>query len=415
MSLQGPLVVISQKPATSLVSALGAAGAFPIIEVRWADAPSALGSIKPAAVILPEADSPNPKALVALAQQIARAEPIVPIIARVRDDALPVLSDALPVATEAPVERLVTQLGAALRLRALHATVLGRARRLKSERNIIAEVPPGDPLEDATVLVVGRGRSHPTLCVAVGERVGVMGALSVDLAARCLSAREVDGIVVGDGLSGRSVEAFLQVLTEDSRFRDLPVAVLGPGDDKAALPNFLRARDPRILVQRLLPLVRMHAFEARLKRLLTSIECKGMIDVRTGLLNVDAFGRDLTRAIEDAGERGVGLSVARFSFETKVDVRASMDAARLVSRLIRDIDFACRQDDGSMLVVFTETDLRAAHVVARRLASVLKHTMLRPGDERPHLNPTVTLATLKPSDSLLTLMARIAPRTVAAE
>ena len=371
MSLQGPLIVVAEKPASGLVSALGTAGAFPIVETRWADAPSALASIKPAAVILAEADSANPKALVALAQQIGRAEPFIPILARVRDDALPVLADALPVAADAPVERLITQLASALRLRALHATVLGRARTLKSERNIIAELPVGDPLEDATVLVVGRGRSHPTLCVAVGERVSVMGALSVDLAARCLSAREVDGVVVGDGLSDRSVAAFLQVLTEDSRFRDLPVAVLGVGDDEATLPNFLRARDPRILVQRVLPLVRLHAFEARLKRLLNSIECKGMLDARTGLLTLDAFGRDLTRAIEDAGERGVGLSVARFSFEGKVDLRASMDAARLVSRLIRGVDFACRQDDGSIVVAFTETDLRAAHVVARRLASVL--------------------------------------------
>jgi GGDEF domain-containing protein len=300
-------------------------------------------------------------------------------------------------------------------LRALHATVLGRARALKEERNIVAELPEGDPLDDATMLVVGRGRTHPTLSVAVGERMGVMGALSIDSAARCLNAREVDGIVIGDGLPAKSVEALLVILAEDARFRDLPIAALGMGGEPDKLPNFVRASDPHALIERAIPLVRLHAFEGRLKRLLTSIEAKGMIDVRTGLLNLNAFGRDLTRAIDDAGERGVGLSVARFSFDETVDIRASMDAARLMSRLVRNIDFACRQDDGSILFVFTETDLRAAHVVARRLASVLKHTMLRPGRERAPVTPSVTLATLKPTDTLWTLLARVAPRTVAAE
>ena len=46
----------------------------------------------------------------------------------------------------------------------------------------MAELPAGDPLDDATVLLVGRGRHYPTLSVAVGERMGVMGALSIDTA-----------------------------------------------------------------------------------------------------------------------------------------------------------------------------------------------------------------------------------------
>ena len=56
---------------------------------------------------------------------------------------------------------------------------------------------------------------------------------------------------------------------------------------------------------------------------------------------------------------------------------------------------------------FTETDLRSAHVVARRIASVLKHTMLSPDLDREAIRPTVTLATLKPSDNLSTLVARV--------
>ena len=66
---------------------------------------------------------------------------------------------------------------------------------------------------------------------------------------------------------------------------------------------------------------------------------------------------------------GVGLSLARFAFEQEIDRRCSIDAARLLSRLIRNVDFACRQDDGSILTVFADTDLRHAHVAARRLAA----------------------------------------------
>jgi hypothetical protein len=84
-----------------------------------------------------------------------------------------------------------------------------------------------------------------------------------------------------------------------------------------------------------------------------------------------------------------------------------LDAARLFSRLVRSIDFACQEQDGSILAAFTETDLRSAHVVARRIASVLKHTMLSPDHDRHAIRPTVTLATLKPSDNLSTLVARV--------
>jgi hypothetical protein len=161
-------------------------------------------------------------------------------------------------------------------------------------------------------------------------------------------------------------------------------------------------------------LIRLRALEGALKRLLHSIECKGMVDPHTGLLNVEAFGHALEHAIADAGDRGVGLSLARFSFEQEVNRRTSLDAARLVSRLVRDTDFACQQEDGSILFVFAEADLRAAHVAARRLASVLKHTMVRSAADEPQIAPAVTLATLKPTDTVLTLLARVAPRPVAA-
>ena len=415
MPLQGPIVVVAEKPASALIQALAAAGAFPVVEARLADAPTAIAKINPSGVVIAEAHAVDASHAEALMREIARAEPVLPVLARVADDATAIIPEALPVAADAPVERLIAQLGGTLRLRALHATVLGRAKLLKAERNIVAELPAADALDHATVLVVGRGRSHPALSVAVGERMGVMGALSIEFAARCLNARDVDGVVIGDGLPLRSVEAFLTVLAEDARFRDLPVALLGAAHAPDDLPNVVRSRDPQRLVERMLPLVRMHAFEAALKRLLKSIESKGMHDAETGLLNAEAFGQELARAIDDAGERGVALSLAHFSFEEEIDRRSSFDAARLLGRLIRNTDFACRQDDGSILVAFADTDLRYAHVAARRLASVLRHTMLRPSQDQTQITPNVTLATLKSNDTLLTLLARVGPRRVAAE
>ena len=62
---------------------------------------------------------------------------------------------------------------------------------------------------------------------------------------------------------------------------------------------------------------------------------------------------------------------------------------------MRQVDFACREADNSIFAVFTETDLRAAHVVARRIASVLKNTMLAPDRKNSGVETEVTLATLE--------------------
>ena len=152
--------------------------------------------------------------------------------------------------------------------------------------------------------------------------------------------------------------------------------------------------------------MRLHAYGQRLARMLKSLDAKGMIDPHTGLLANEAFWRDLNRAVGDAEKRGVGLSIARFSFEN-TDRRVGLDAARLVSRLMRQVDFACREADDSIFAVFTETDLRAAHVIARRIAAVLKHTMLAPDRERSGVETAVTLATLKPTDNVDSLIARV--------
>ncbi len=418
MSLQGPILIVAGRPAGELSQAFAAAGASAVVEASWAEAPGVAADIKPAAIVVSDPDIADFTAANALSRLIAQAVPYLPAIVRVRDDAPPALPDALPVSDDTPVERLIARVVSAQRLRTLHATVLARAQTLKDERNIVAELPAGDPLDDATVLLVGRGRHHATLSVAVGERLGVIGALRVDTAERGLEARAVDAVLIGDGLPLSAVETLIDMLGSNVRRRELPVGLLGAPGDIAVLPNAVTARDPQVLLQRVLPLIRQRSFETALKRLLGSIEHKGMIDARTGLLNADAFGRALELSIEDANERRATFSLARFAFDEPLDRRTGMDAARLVSRLVRDTDFACRQerghDDGAILFVFGDTGLRDAHVAARRLASVLKHTMLRPGD-RSGVSPSVTLATLKPGDTALGLLARIAPQPVAAE
>jgi hypothetical protein len=277
------------------------------------------------------------------------------------------------------------------------------------------QLPSSDPLEDATVLVAGRGPLYPALSTAMGERVKMVGALSIEAAAKHLEAREIDGLVVGDGFSPRMLDSFLQLLAQDTRLRDLPLALIGASAHGIDLPNMDEVEpDPAAIVSRMVPLVRMHAFEARIRRMLSSLDAGGMLDPATGLLTRDHFFRDLAKAVAEASDRSQPLSLARFSFDGPLDHRAGLDGARLVTRLVRAIDFATRDDDGAILLAFTQTELRSAHVVARRIAGLLKTAMLTP--HRARVTANVTLATLKAGDTPDTLMLRVlGSRMVAAE
>src|SRR6266852_9355854 len=275
MALLGPMVVVAENSAADLIDVLGKAGAFPIFETRWADAPAAIVEIQPVALAIADPQgTPSAGKLRAVNQCIeTRGGPVMPVIALLEKDSASTIAGALPITLDDSTDRLIARLRSALRIRTLHATVLRRARSARAKTGIPAAIPP-DILDHATVLCVGRGGSYPALSVAIGERVGLIGALSIETATRYLNARDVDGVVIGEGLGARAVDALLTVLAEDPRFRDLPVGVLNNNaSDNERLPNLIRVEaDPTPLVERVLAFVRLQAFENHLKRLLKSLE-----------------------------------------------------------------------------------------------------------------------------------------------
>jgi hypothetical protein len=401
MSQQGPIIVVSTAGRPAFAGALDDAKVFPVIDTVGADAPGAIAQLQPAAVLVAMSGAVEP-GFEALAQQIAATKPYLPLIAI--DPKTPLPHNAIPFApTAGNFDRLVPRLRAALRIRTLHSTLM---RRRDDDPAVRTMLPDADPAADATVLLIGRGAAYPSLSVSLGERMGVVGALSIEAAAKHLNVRDIDGIVLGEGFSARVVDAFLTVLAEDARFRNLPVVLttdqLAPAYD---LPNLeIIAGDPERVAVNAWPLIRQHAFEAHLSRTLRSIDAGGLLDPLTGLLIPAAFERDFATAVYQTLSRGGGLSVARFAFDP-THARAQLDGARILSRLMRQMDFGAAREDGSVVVVFAETDLRTAHMIARRLSSVMRHTSHGKRDTRAE--PVVTLATLLPSDSAKSLLARL--------
>jgi len=401
MSQHGPIIVVSTAERPSFAGALDDARLFPVIDASWANASRAVELLAPAAVLVALSETVEPR-LNALATTIAATKPYLPLIAV--DPTMSLPENAIPFSQSGGnFDRLIARLRAALRVRTLHSTAM---RRLDGDPAAHEMLDHSDSARDATVLLIGRGAAYPSLSVALGERMGVVGALSIEAAAKHLNTRDVDGIVLGEGFSARVEDAFLTVLAEDARFRNLPVVVTSDGLTPAYdLPNLeIITGEPARVAANALPLIRQHAFEAHLGRTLRSIDAGGLLDPRTGLLRPAAFNREFATAVYQTLSRGGGLSVARFAFDA-THPRAQLDGARILSRLLRQIDFGAAQDDASVIVVFAETDLRTAHMIARRLSSVMRHTSHGKRDMRSE--PVVTLATLLPSDSAASLLARL--------
>jgi len=399
MSQQGPILHVSTAKRPSFADALDVARLFPVIEADWAEAARAVDQVQPAAIVAASSET-DEAGLAALARRVAGRQPYLPLIAI--DPQIPLPDNAIPFfQIQGHSDRLIARLRAALRIRSLHATVM--RRQVPAAPVALSDI---DLAREATLLLIGRGGAYPALSVTLGERVGVVGALSIEAAANHLNTRDIDGIVLGEGFSPRVVDAFLTVLTEDARFRHLPVAVasgdLAPAYD---LPNLeIISGDAAQVAAAVLPLIRQHAFEASLSRTLKSIDADGLIDAQTGLLTSPAFDRDFASAVYQTQERGGGLSVARFAFDP-AHPRAQIDGARIISRLMRQMDFGVMGEDGSVVVAFAETDLKTAHAIARRLSSVMRHTSHGPRDTRSE--PDVTVATLMPKDSAKSLLSRL--------
>jgi hypothetical protein len=399
MSQQGPILVVSTATQPSFASALDVIRLFPVVEAEWADAARAVEQVQPAAIVAAVSGNDN-ISLAPLAARIAACQPYLPLIAVDPDITLP--GNAIPFfQAQGSSDRLAARLRAALRIRSLHATVMRRL--VPATRMALSDI---DTARDATVLLVGRGGAYPTLSVSLGEQAGMVGALSIEAAARHLNTRDIDGIVLGEGFSPRVVDAFLTVLAEDARFRHLPVVVTSPDlVPSYELPNLeILTGDPAQVVATALPLIRQHAFEAHLSRTLKSIDAEGLIDARTGLLTSKAFERDFASAVYQTQQRGGGLSVARFAFDP-AHPRAQFDGARIISRLMRQMDFGAVFEDGAVVIAFAETERKTAHLIARRLSSVMRHTSHGKRDARAE--PVVTVAMLEPRDSAKSLLARL--------
>jgi hypothetical protein len=400
--MSGPIVVVSNDKQPKLTAALDDAQLFPIIETTSTEALRAVAETQPSAILVAMARVSETE-LLPLAREAASLQPYLPILAIDPTSSLP--ENVIPFAqADAGPQRLAARLRAALRVRSLHATVM---RRVEGRSMAVPTMAETKPVRDATVLLVGRGTAYPALSVALGARMGIVGALSIEAAAKHLNMRDIDGVVLGEGFSPRVVDAFLTVLSEDPRFRNLPVVVTLEGWTPAyELPNLeIIGGDPSYIAANALPLIRQHAFEAQLGRTLHSVDAGGLLDPRTGLLTSEAFDRDFSIAVRQTLSRGGGLAVARFAFDP-FHPRAHLDGARLTSRLMRQMDFGAVYEDASVIVVFADVDLRNAHAIARRLCSVMRHTDHGKRDGR-RSEPTVTLATLQASDTAQSLLARL--------
>jgi hypothetical protein len=429
MSLPGPILIVADRPDRKLAAAFAGAGAHAVESAALAEAAGAIARLQPAAILFAGPD-PVPQRLFAdklIAAIDALPAPFVPVMMRVKACGANVL-DALPIDFNAPPAQVVARMAAMLRVRTLHGTVLQRIEAMQAGAGTriglaaggVPPLPDTDPLDEATVLVMGRGRHYPELMAAAGAQACVIGAMSVETAAHDLNIRDIDGIIIGDGFGPATLEAFLTALGQDSRFGGLPVGIVPefPGEtDRARLAGIEPVRGAAAdIVAHMMPLVRVHAFEARLRRHASSLDAAGMIDPQTGLFSAAAFDYGLPQVIGDCRRRNVPMSIVRFELPAALTPRVRSDAARLVHRLIAPMDFASQDADGAITVVMSGTALHQCHVIARRIASIMRNATLSDNGAAGPVEAAVTIAALRSTDSPYSLLARVTgPARAAAE
>lgn len=415
MPLQGPIIVVSNVSNVPLADAIKALHEAPIVECNFAQAAEHIRSAWPAAVIVSDRPKDENRAHVeAIVQALdftRDRDAYIPTLVRVGTELGPSIPNALPIGMTTKPDRIIAQVTSAQRVRRLEQTVKRRAASLKAEGGELFEPEQGDPIADASVLVCGAGKSYPDLCTVVGERFAMIGALSIESAAKHLTSRPLDGIFIGPGFSAQLIDAFLTVLGENPRFRDIPVALIGGPPitaDVSMMPNFERFHaPPSAVLAWMLPLVRLRAYGARLQRQLSAIEANGLLDPRTGLFTSNAFAEEFKRAIAEARKTRQPMSLARFWFAQHTDPRVVLDIARQASRIRRSLDFASLAPDGSILLAMPNSKLRQADMAARRFASAFKETVVTAGTPDGKAETQIALTTLKPDDTADTLLARV--------
>ena len=174
MALQGPFAVIADTPAPDVVEALRKAGAYPVVETGWSDAPAALTSIEPEAVLAaepcPDQDSADAVAQALAEQQVKGSGFYMPLFACSHDDSAAPIAGALTIAAHTAPARIVDRLTAALRKRTLHGTVLRRIGTLASHGQQVPELPAGDPLDERRLGLKARTRDAYELPEAFDDR-----------------------------------------------------------------------------------------------------------------------------------------------------------------------------------------------------------------------------------------------------
>jgi len=255
----------------------------------------------------------------------------------------PAIPGALPAGIDDSAERLIARLHSALRIQhpaRRRAASLARGRHKEAGSGIV----PPDLLEESTVLAWRAAAPHPALSLPIAQRAGLMGALSIDTAARYLNGprRRRGGHWRWTG-TGRDRSASDPARRERSVSRSAGGVLNNATADDERLPNLVRVgADPARLVERILPFVRLHALRKPAYARLESARERRSDLPDTGLFAAQAFWRNLERAVRESEKTGSALSVARFTFEGLADRRAYVDAARLFSRLVRNTDFVCR-------------------------------------------------------------------------
>ena len=115
MSQQGPILVVATGGRPPFAAALDEAKLFPVVDVDWADAASAVKQLDPGAV-LASAPGMDNRSLAELAGRIASCAPYLPLI--VIDPQTPLPDNAIPFAHDDDhPERLLARVNSALMLK----------------------------------------------------------------------------------------------------------------------------------------------------------------------------------------------------------------------------------------------------------------------------------------------------------